>query len=144
MPADDPFMELRVRELRKRALLFRPILSAARAFAPNPASREKASRIADSFRRTFGEPSWKDRLLSAAFLCSACIESARIHARSALGLGELVRQPPVRRVCNAAALADSLPAHRGRSIVLPETMTNKPSPADVGLPRFADHAGRHA
>lgn len=95
---NDSFGKLRNQELRKRALVLRPLLLAAYVLDSSVPCLAKARQARRLFRDVFGPASLKDWVLSCALLCSACVEWLRIGLRRRLGLGELVRQPPMRRI----------------------------------------------
>jgi len=99
--APDAFMERRVEVLRRLAERHRPVLRAARAFAPNAAARRKAADAAKLFDSAFGTETFASRLGGLVVLPFAVLEQARILWARAAGNGELVRQPPLCRVAAA-------------------------------------------
>jgi hypothetical protein len=108
----DEFMKLRIEKMRQRALEFRPILLSSRIFAPNKISRQKAAQVAALYNETLGKPTLKERVKSVALVCFATIEWFRIQITRLFGKGEIVRQPPIRRVeynteCSALSRAEA-------------------------------------
>jgi hypothetical protein len=96
-PTHDHFMELRLEEMRRRALRFRPLLWAAKLYAPNDASREKANAVMRFYHDVFGPPTVTDMHFSFLFVTAAAVEALKIWIRGVLRLGELVHQPPTIR-----------------------------------------------
>jgi hypothetical protein len=96
-PASDSFMELRLREMRRSAVSYRPLLLTMRLLAPNRAARQKCDEVAALYRRIFGPPTVRDRVRSAAVLASAVRETVRTGTRRALGRGKVLYQPPTVR-----------------------------------------------
>jgi hypothetical protein len=94
----DEFMKLRIEKMRQRALEFRPIILSSRIFAPNNRCRKKAAQIAALYNEALGKPTRKERVESFALIGFAAIEWLRIHLRRLFGKGEILRQPPIRRV----------------------------------------------
>jgi hypothetical protein len=94
----DEFMNLRIEKMRQRALEFRPIMLSARIFSPNKGSRKKAAQVSALYKEVLGKPSLKERARSFALVCFATIEWFRIRVRRLFGKGEIVRQPPKRRM----------------------------------------------
>lgn len=94
----DNFMYLRISALKERAIALRPILLATQLFAPNASSRKKARYLRHTYQQVFGNQSFKQKLFSVLLICTGCIELIRILLHKIIGKGELVRQPPVRRV----------------------------------------------
>jgi hypothetical protein len=94
----DEFMKLRIEKMRQRALEFRPILLSSRIFSPNKGCRTKAAQVAALYNETLGKPTLKERVKSFALVGFATIEWFRIQVRRFFGKGEIVRQPPIRRV----------------------------------------------
>jgi hypothetical protein len=109
----DEFMKLRIEKMRQRALEFRPIILSARIFAPNKGSREKAAQVAALYNEALGKPALKERARSCALVCFATIEWFRIQVRRFFGRGEILRQPPSRRVeynstCSASSWVEAV------------------------------------
>jgi hypothetical protein len=101
-PGPDPFMKLRLAEMRRSALSYRPLLQTMRLFAPNGAARQKCEEVAALYDQVFGPATVGDRMRSAAVLASAVAEAVRTGTRRALGKGRILHQPPmVRREYNA-------------------------------------------
>jgi hypothetical protein len=94
----DEFMNLRIEQMRQRALEFRPLILSARIFGPNNGSRKKAAHAAAFYKKVFGKPTLKERAKSFALVCFATIEWLRIRVRRLFGRGEIVRQPLTCRV----------------------------------------------
>jgi hypothetical protein len=94
----DEFMKLRIEKMRQRALEFRPIILSARIFSPNNGSRKKAAQVATLYNEALGKPTLKEQARSVALVCFATIEWFRIKVRRLLGRGEVLRQPPIRRL----------------------------------------------
>jgi hypothetical protein len=94
----DEFMKLRIEKMRQRALEFRPIILSARIFSPNNKSRKKAAQVATLYNKALGKPTLKERARSSALVCFATIEWFRVQVRRLFGRGEILRQPPSRRV----------------------------------------------
>ena len=94
----DEFMKFRIEKMRQRALEFRPIILSARIFAPNKGSREKAAQVAALYNEALGKPTPKEQTRSVALVCFATVEWFRIQMTRLFGKGEIVRQPPIRRV----------------------------------------------
>ena len=109
----DQFMKLRIEKMRQRALEFRPIMLSARIFAPNKVSRKKAAQVAALYNEALGKPTPKERVRSVALVCFATIEWVRIQMRRLFGRGEILRQPPSRRVeynstCSASSWVEAV------------------------------------
>ncbi|MDH3557071.1 MAG: hypothetical protein OES18_14585, partial [Deltaproteobacteria bacterium] len=94
----DEFMNLRVEKMRQRALEFHPIILSARIFSPNNGSRKKAAQVAALYNEALGKPTPKEQARSVALVCFATIEWFRVQVRRLFGRGEILRQPPSRRV----------------------------------------------
>jgi len=94
----DAFMKLRIEKMRQRALEFRPIILSARIFAPNNGCRKKAAQVAALYHEALGTPTLKERVKSFALVGFATIEWFRIKVRKLFGRGEILRQPPIRRL----------------------------------------------
>lgn len=94
----DEFMQMRLKMMKARALSCRPILTAARIFGPNAASRSKARRTAELYDEAFGRADYITRLKQGFLLVSGFLEKLRIDAHRVMGWGDLVRNPPTRRV----------------------------------------------
>ncbi len=94
----DRFMELRRDKYRSMALYLRPLLWAGIVFAPNARARARTRNLAGEYRAAFGPPSASDLVKSAAVVITSLVEFVRIRIRSWGRRGELVRQPPCRRV----------------------------------------------
>jgi hypothetical protein len=94
----DEFMKLRIEKMRQRALEFRPIILSARIFSPNNGCRKKAAHVAALYNETLGKPTLKERVKSFALVGFATIEWFRIQVKRLFGKGEILRQPPSRRV----------------------------------------------
>jgi hypothetical protein len=93
----DPFMQLRLEEMRRSSLAYRPLLPTTWLLAPNRAARQKCNEVAALYRKVFGPPTLEDRVRSAIVLASALRETLRTGARRALGRGKVLYQPPVVR-----------------------------------------------
>lgn len=104
----DPFMAMRLGRMKERALELRPILLAGKVFSPNRACRKKAEQVRALYKETFGKPRPLDRVKSLAILGHAAVEWVRILWSRKRAGGDLVRQPPSRRIEYRAA-APSLP-----------------------------------
>lgn len=96
--APDPYMALRVEEMRRRAMELRPVCTPAALFAPNARTRRKARDVEALYRATFGPPTLTDRAKAAALSCTATLEALRFEACRWLGEDEFCRQPPMRRM----------------------------------------------
>jgi hypothetical protein len=94
----DEFMNFRVEKMRQRALEFRPIMLSARIFAPNSGARKKAAQAAALCHGILGKPNLKERAKSLALVCFATLEWFRIRVKRLFSRGEIVRQPPNRRL----------------------------------------------
>jgi len=94
----DEFMNLRIEQMRQRALEFRPLIPSARIFAPNNGSRKKAAHAAALYKKVFGKPTLRERIRSYGLVCFATIEWLRIRVRRLFRRGEIVRQPLTCRV----------------------------------------------
>lgn len=94
----DKFMYLRINALKERAIALRPILLATQLLAPNISFRKKALYVRHAYQEVFGRASFKEKLLSILFILTGTIEWIRIFLNKLTRKGELVRQPPVRRV----------------------------------------------
>ncbi|MBW2999267.1 radical SAM protein [Candidatus Woesearchaeota archaeon] len=97
-PGPDKFMKKRLEMMKKEALSFRPTILVSKIFAPNKASRKKSDMARSLYNEAFGKPTLKDKSKSIALLGFATIEAARIWVRKLLGKGELIRQPPTKRI----------------------------------------------
>jgi hypothetical protein len=96
--APDRFMELRREKFRSTALMMRPLLWAGILFAPNHSARRRTRQLAHEYRQVFGRPSLVEMLKSGAVVVTSAVEYTRIRIRSRGNRGELLRQPPGRRV----------------------------------------------
>ena len=91
-------MQMRIRVKRRMAKRIRPLLLAARVFAPNRAARRKVGEVAGRYREVFGRPNLRQILASFAILFTTTVEAMRIGLRRLFGLGDLNRQPPMQRI----------------------------------------------
>ncbi|HRZ87249.1 MAG TPA: radical SAM protein [bacterium] len=94
----DPYMELRLARMRKRASEFRAILLSSRVYAPNSAARLKAVQIRKMYEDLFGRATAFDTLKSVVLLGFATAEMVRLCVGRLFGRREIIRQPPVRRL----------------------------------------------
>jgi hypothetical protein len=90
-------MKRRLRMMAGTAVMLRPTLRAAWAFAPNRAARRKASEAMRLYSRIFGKPKLADHIRSAGLLMTGTLEFARTLFNKVLGRESIVRQPPCRR-----------------------------------------------
>jgi hypothetical protein len=97
-PKPDEFMELRIEAMRKEALKYRSLLLSSKVFAPNKASRKKSDMAIGLYNEVFGKPILKERVKSIELLPFATVEATRIGVRKLFGKGDIVRQPPTRRM----------------------------------------------
>jgi hypothetical protein len=86
-------MKLRLEEIRKSAVEFRPIFDAAIKYAPNRKTAEKARMVKGLFNETFGPPSIMDRVYTFLVSGFAFIEHWRAGEK-----GSVMRQPFSNRV----------------------------------------------
>ncbi|MBN1696443.1 MAG: hypothetical protein JW881_02910 [Spirochaetales bacterium] len=91
-PQPDHYMGLRLKELRKNALRFRPVLYTAMKYCPNKKSEEKIRAVIELYDTTFGPPSPIDRILDIIVRISAIFEQYRFRKN-----GVVMRQPPFLR-----------------------------------------------
>ncbi len=103
-PRSDAFMDLRLRKMERIAQNIRPILQAARLYAPNAAARGKARDTIAHFDRVLGKPSPKERARSLALVATGAVEAARLTWHQARGHESVPRHPPSKRVTHPATL----------------------------------------
>lgn len=97
-PAADEFMEARLNELKGFAVQLRPMLLAARLFAPTSTCAWKAKQIAALYRKALGEPTAVELAKSVAAVLFAGVEQARLWITRAVVGRDHIRQPPSQRV----------------------------------------------
>lgn len=96
-PVSDPFMELRIKKMKKIAVNIRPVLLAAWLYSPNQASRKKAQATIKLFNQVLGPPSWTDRAQALALAATGLKETLKISTLKFMKKGGVIYQPPVKR-----------------------------------------------
>jgi hypothetical protein len=86
----DHFMRLRLEVIRKKALHLRPILHATLKYAPNKQCAQKSRRVIELFNKTFGPPTFTERIMDIAVKIYAFFENRRFSKN-----GGIMRQPPL-------------------------------------------------
>lgn len=93
----EAYMQLRLQEMKKRAMVFRVTLPTLFVFSPNRHIRKRAAALAKAYITCFGPESRRERLRSLALVAIAGVEWIRRKIVRLLTGHELVRQPPSRR-----------------------------------------------
>jgi hypothetical protein len=95
---EDAFMQRRLDMMKRRALDCRPLLTAARVYAPG---RELARRAAETrrlFAEEFGAPRADTLVKESVLVATGALERLRIGLARLSGRQDLIRNPPTRRI----------------------------------------------
>jgi hypothetical protein len=95
---EDEYMKLRIEAMRGEALRYRPLLPAAKLYAPNWASRKVIKDTIQLYKKTFGAPTTSDRIKSVVLIVSGFFEKVSIALSFLRGREGLIRQPSLYRV----------------------------------------------
>ncbi|MCU0847694.1 MAG: radical SAM protein [Spirochaetes bacterium] len=104
-PVDDEFMGLRIKMMRRIAKNLRPVLLAARVYAPNARARKKAAEISKKFISVLGKPDIGTRIASAVLVATAAVEFLKTALSRIMGRESVIYQPRSRRVEYARAIS---------------------------------------
>jgi hypothetical protein len=94
----DAFLARRIDRMRQRLEEYRPILPAARLFAPSAEARRRCRELSAQYREHLGPAPWPDRVKATLLVLTASAEHGRLWRARRFGSGEIVRQPPTRRI----------------------------------------------
>jgi len=101
IPEPDEFMTLRIKKMQKIALNLRPVLLAAKIFAPNAHTKENVQQIIDHYDRVLGKPNIKTKMASFVLATTAFKEYSQYKIAQLFGHESIIYQPPVNRVENS-------------------------------------------